>query len=134
MEKVNLSVNQAKALNPLVLAYVGDAVHTLFVRQSLATTSDAKAGRLHTTAGKVVSAVNQSILADLILPNLSEEETDIFKRARNAHSHSSAKNAQLCDYKKASGYEAVLGFLYLTGQEERLVQILSIKEITGDNL
>ncbi len=134
MEKFNLSVNQAKALNPLVLAYVGDAVHTLYVRQSLVLISDAKAGQLHTTAGKVVSAVNQSLLSDFVLPLLDDTEKEIYRRARNAHSHSSAKNAELSDYKKASGYEAVLGFLYLTGQEERLKKILSINEITGENL
>lgn len=118
----------AKAYNPIVLAFVGDAVHTLIVRHDLTLNSDAKAGDLHRTASKTVSAVAQSKLADLLIPLLTEEEKDIYMRARNAHTHSSAKNADLADYKKASGLEAVLGFLYLTGQNERLFQLLSIGE------
>ncbi len=118
----------AKAYNPIVLAFVGDAVHTLIVRHDLTLNSDAKAGDLHRTASKKVSAVAQSKLADLLIPLLTEEEKDIYMRARNAHTHSSAKNADLADYKKASGLEAVLGFLYLTGQNERLFQLLNIGE------
>ncbi|MBR5250497.1 MAG: Mini-ribonuclease 3 [Clostridia bacterium] len=118
----------AKAYNPIVLAYVGDAVHSLYVRHSLVLKSDAKAGDLHKKASKIVSAVSQSKLADLIYPILTEEEADIFRRARNSHTHSSAKNADIIDYKKASGLEAVFGYLYLTGQEDRLFQLFSYGE------
>lgn len=118
----------AKAYNPIVLAFVGDAVYTLLVRHDLTLNSDAKAGDLHKSACKTVSAVAQSKLADMLIPLLSAEEKDIYMRARNSHTHSSAKNADLADYKKASGFEAVIGFLYLTGQTERLFQLLNIGE------
>ena len=123
-----LSDKDAKQLNPIVLAFVGDAVHTLFVRQKLVLGSDAKAGELHKIASKSICATHQSRVADSILPFLTEDESDIFKRARNAHTHSAAKNAQLGDYKKASGFEAVLGYLYLTGQEDRLAEIIEAGE------
>ena len=128
MNNVVLDKSIAKTYNPIVLAYVGDAVHSLFIRQTLVLNSDAKAGDLHKIASKTVSAVNQSKLADLSLSLLTEEELDIFRRARNSHTHSSAKNADIADYKKASGYEAVVGYLYLTGQTDRLYQLLNIGE------
>jgi len=121
--------NIVKAYNPIVLAYVGDAVHSLYVRQHLVSNSDSKSGDLHKIASKIVSAVNQSKLADIAINIMTEEEMDIFRRARNSHTHSSAKNADISDYKKASGYEAVIGYLYLTGQNERLYQLLNIGEI-----
>lgn len=123
-----LDKNVAKAYNPIVLAYLGDAIHSLYVRRQLILNSDAKAGDLHKVTSKTVSAVNQSKLADLALEIMTEEELDIFRRARNSHTHSSAKNADIADYKKASGYEAVLGYLYLIGQMDRLYQLLSIGE------
>ena len=124
-----LDKNTAKSYNPIVLAFVGDAVYTLFVRQTLTLNSDAKAGDLHKKASKTVSAVAQSKLAMEIFPLFTEEERDVFLRARNAHTHSSAKNADLADYKKASGLEAVLGYLYLTGQNDRLYQFLTSGEV-----
>jgi len=128
MNNVILDKCVAKAYNPIVLAYVGDAVHSLYVRHSLVLKSDAKAGDLHQKASKTVSAVSQSKLADLVYPHLTEEEADVFRRARNSHTHSSAKNADIIDYKKASGLEAVFGYLYLTGQEDRLFKLLSFGE------
>lgn len=123
-----LTEKEATMLNPLVLAYVGDAVHTLFVRAHLASSSDAKTGELHKLATAEVKATHQSELAGELLPLLTEEELAIYKRARNSKMNSTAKHAELVDYRRATGYEAVLGFLYLTGQLDRLKSLLGVKK------
>ncbi len=111
---------QAKEINPLVFAFVGDSVHTMYARTSIASVSTAKANVLHTKASKLVMAKAQAEKMELCLPLLTEEENDIFMRARNSHVNTIAKNASLKDYKMATCYEAVLGYLYMTGQIERL--------------
>lgn len=120
-----MSRDEAKLLNPLVLAFVGDSVQTLYVRAKLASTAHMKAGGLHILASREVSAVAQSEAVNAIIECLTEDESDIFKRARNAKTKSAAKNADIVDYRRASGYEAVLGYLYLTGQSDRLGYLLN---------
>lgn len=90
-----------------------------FVRQ--------KSGALHKLATKEIKAEAQADKIEKLLPCLSEEEVAVYKRARNAHYSSSAKNASIGDYKKASGFEALLGYLYLTGKHDRLNELLSIE-------
>ena len=111
-------------MNPLVLAFIGDSVQTLYVRTRLALSSAAKAGALHLQASAVVKATAQARNAEELLPVFSEEEESIYRRARNNHSAHRAKNANETDYHKASGLEAVIGYLYLTGKDERLEYIL----------
>ena len=120
----DLSVNEAKFLNPLSLAFVGDAVFTLYARESVTVSADALSGSLHRKATGKVKAASQAELADLLLPLLNEEEAGVFRRAKNSKHRSTAKNASAGDYNKATGLEAVLGFLYLTGQEERIRELL----------
>ncbi len=120
-----MSKDEAKRMNPLVLAFVGDSVQTLFVRARLASTERMKAGGLHALASREVSAVAQSDAVNGLLEHLSEDEEEIFKRARNAKTKSAAKNADIIDYRRASGYEAVIGYLYLTGQSDRLSYLLN---------
>ena len=119
-----ITEKQARELNPLVLAFVGDGVQTLYVRTRLAVQSHAKAGVLHMHASAVVNAAAQARNAEELLPEFSEEEESIYRRARNNHSAHRAKNANETDYHKASGLEAVIGYLYLTGKDERLEYIL----------
>lgn len=121
----NMTIEQAKMLSPLSLAFVGDAVYTLYARSKVIQHSDAKNGALHTEATKLVKASGQAEMADAILDLLNEEEMGVFKRARNSKTHSVAKNASIGDYKKATGFEALVGFLYLTGQQERLKFLLN---------
>jgi len=121
-----ITIDRAQQLNPLVLAFVGDAVQTLYVKERLAKSNDAKAGTLHSLASQQLKCQSQSIIADIMLPMLTEQELDIYRRARNSKSSHAAKNGSLADYKKASGLEAVFGFLYLTGQNERLKTLLNI--------
>ena len=119
-----MSLSSARQLNPVVLAYIGDAVYSLYVRSKLVETTDYKAHVLHKKCSSIVCATSQSHLADEIVDRLSEDELDVYRRARNSHVHTSAKNATLGDYMKATGLEAVVGYLYLTGQEDRLGELI----------
>ena len=121
-----MTTKQARELNPLVLAYVGDGVHTLYVRLQELGRTTGKADKLHKAVTAQVKAEAQAKSMQAIMDILTEEENDIFHRARNAHYHSMAKNATVCDYRLATGYEALIGFLYLTGQRDRLEYLLSV--------
>ena len=124
MERKILSAKEAQQLNSLVLAYVGDAVQSLYVRQNLATTCDLKAGQLHKLASNVVNAHNQALLADKLFDTFTQEEKDVFLRGRNGKSHHKAKNQTGADYRKATGFEAVIGYLYLIGNDARIAELL----------
>lgn len=124
--KEYLTPKEILELNPLVLAFVGDSVQQLMVRTKLASTSNAKAGELHKLATAQVKASAQAKFMDEIISLLTEDEIAVFKRARNTHMNTMAKNASVADYKKASGFEAVVGYLYLLGKNERLEQLFAI--------
>jgi len=111
-------------LNPLVLAFIGDSVQTLYVRTKIVSHSDSKTNELHKIVSSLINATHQSRAAEKLLKEFTEEEIDIFKRARNSKSYTTAKNATVVDYKKASGLEAVIGYLFLIGQYSRLEYIL----------
>ena len=119
-----MTLEKARELNPLVLAYVGDGVHTLYIRLIAVHSTTGKADKLHKFVTSKVNAKSQAECMQKILPLLTEEENDIFHRARNSHQHSMAKNASVADYKLASGFEAVIGFLYLIGDNKRLSFLL----------
>ena len=119
-----ITENESKTRNGLVFAFVGDAVFSLFVRTYLAGRSTAKAGMLHTLAVKFVRASYQSRLIDLLQEKLTEKEQQIILSARNQKTNNVAKNSNLVEYKKSTSFEALLGFLYLTNQNERLLEIL----------
>jgi len=121
-----MTKQQAKNVNSLVLAYVGDAVHSLFVREKLVSTH-LKAGDLHKIASNEVNAHAQSQLAENLLEQLTEEERDVFMRGRNSKNTHVAKNQTQRDYKLATGLEAVLGYLYLTGDLERIKYLLNLE-------
>ena len=116
-----------KLLNSLSLAYVGDAVLDQYVRTYIILKLQSKPNRLHQEAKRFVSAKSQAAtLETLIAANwFTEEETDILKRGRNAKSYTKAKNTDVQTYRKSSALEAVIGFLYLEGQEERLDTLLN---------
>ena len=123
----NMSEKDAQLLSALSLAYVGDAVHSLFVRQNLALNSQSKPDALHQLASEKVKAASQAAFAENIESRLTETEKSVYLRGRNAKTHHKAKNQSIADYRKATGLEAVLGYLYLTGQHERLVELLTIQ-------
>ncbi len=115
-----LDKERAKQMNPVVLAFVGDAVYTLYVRRILAVSDLGKTGALNHIAAEKVSAHGQSTKLEDVLPLLTEEEAEIYRRGRNAKKPTKSKNASVAEYVRSTGFEAVVGYLYLTGQEERI--------------
>lgn len=110
----------------LALAYIGDAVYELYVRRYLLTSGERKPRRLHKRAIDYVSAKSQSDLAAQLEPHLSEEEDWVMRRGRNAHSPHQPPNARVIDYRRATGLEALIGYLYLTEQKRRLDEIFAV--------
>ena len=119
-------INEAKLLSPLVWAYVGDSVYELFVRTKLTNYSNAKPHKLHIESIKYVKAKAQADILKRIQDNLTDDEKDIVRRGRNTENHHVAKNANVADYSQSTGFEALIGYLYLTKQDERLEEILNM--------
>lgn len=122
----NKDISDVKMLAPLVWAYVGDSVYELYVRTKLVNNSNAKPHKLHVDAIKYVKAEAQASILEKVWDKLSEEEQEIAKRGRNAENHHLPKNANLADYSHATGFEALIGYLYLTKQDKRLEEILNL--------
>ena len=121
-----LTIQQAKLKNPLSLAFVGDTVWDLLIRQQLLC-SQAHVNALHKQAVSRVNAGAQAQAAAKIEPHLTEAEGDIFRRGQNAHSrHNTPKNQDPYAYSRATGLEALLGYLYLTGQTQRILDLFSL--------
>ena len=118
-----LTPEKARMLSPLQLAYVGDSVHALLARTRLLQ-KNLLVRDMHRAANEAVSAVSQARELQRILPLLSEEEAAVVRRGRNAHPHHSApKSASVGEYAEATGLEALLGYLYLTGQSGRIREL-----------
>ncbi|WP_234123296.1 Mini-ribonuclease 3 [Clostridium hydrogenum] len=125
---------RARQLNPLVLAFIGDAVYENFVRIYLVDkNTNMNVHKLHVKAIEFVKAHGQSEFMKKLLDELNEEEMSIYKRGRNTKSATSPKNADICEYRAATGFEALMGYLYITEQMERLncflKKIIEIKEL-----
>ncbi len=122
-QRVPVPSERAKQMNPVVLAFVGDAVYTLLVRQMLALSSGCKTGELNKRASEVVSAHGQSERLGRVLPLLTEEEEEIYRRGRNAKKLTRSKHATAAEYTRSTGLEAVVGYLYLTGRTDRIEEL-----------
>ncbi len=127
MEKANPSL-----MSPLALAFVGDAVFTLLVKSKLVSESEAPVGKLHEASARQVNAAAQANAYRVLEPLLTQAERDIFKRGRNAHTASLPKNMSAADYHHATGLEALFGWLYLSGREERISELFHILNENGD--
>lgn len=110
-------------LSPLTLAFVGDTVFDLLVRGNLVMRANRPVGKLHPLAAESVCASAQARAAQIIAPLLTEQETEIYRRGRNAHTGHVPKNASFAEYHSATGLEALFGWLYLSGQDERIAQL-----------
>lgn len=119
-----ISKEKAKQLSPVTLAFVGDGVYSLYIRKKLVFKSDNKLIELQKESCKFVSAKGQSELIEKILDKFTEEEKEIFLRGRNAHKSTKSKNATVAEYNRSTGFEAVLGYLYITGNFERIDALL----------
>ncbi len=126
IETQKLTENQLKTVSPLTLAFLGDGVHTIFVRDFVVKNKLEKLGDYNKDCAHFCKAKTQSLVLEKILPMLNEEENDIIRRTRNAKTNNIAKNSNLAEYKKATCFEALLGYLYLSGQTERLMEILQL--------
>lgn len=124
-------------LNGLALAYVGDAIYEVYIRDHLIETGQTRPNQLHRLATHYVSAkaqaflINEMQVADL----LTEEELLIYKRGRNSKSHTTAKNADVTTYRMSTGFEALMGYLHLTKQTDRLDELIDwcIKKVGEQN-
>ncbi len=121
-----------KNMSALSLAFVGDAVYELFIRQYILSKGDAKVKSLHNTCVRLVNADTQARFAELLLPVLSEAETAIFKRGRNAHAGHTPKNKSEAVYHKSTGFEALIGYLYLKKDYDRLFEFFTLILSQGD--
>ncbi len=121
--ELDISINE---YSPLVLAYVGDAVYEIFIRTKLSSGVNMPVNKLHKEATRFVRAKSQSKISHFLEDKLTEEELRVYKRGRNASSNTHAKNADIVDYRHATGFEALVGYLYLSKNEERLNEILEL--------
>ncbi len=112
--------------NSLSLAYVGDAVYELLVREYLLESGLAVNGAMHRRAKDFVSAHAQSVILEALNDTLTDDEKGVVRRGRNAKSHSHPKNADLSEYHNATGFEALWGYLHLSGDSERIKELFDI--------
>lgn len=109
---------------PLVLAYIGDAVYEIIIRQMVVSKGNRAVEKLHKKAITLVNAGTQADIIEVLLPLLTPEEESIYKRGKNAKSGTSSKNASLKDYHKATGFEALIGYLYLKNEMNRISELI----------
>ena len=109
-----------RAYSPLTLAYIGDGIYELVIRSVVVERANRSANDLHKKTTRYVKAPAQSAMIEALLP----EEEAVYRRGRNAKSYTTAKNASVADYRRATGFEALMGYLYLTGQIDRMLQLI----------
>lgn len=126
LKPFNIERKEATEFSPLVLAYIGDAVYELIIRSILVSMGNRPVNKLNKDATSLVKASAQSEIIKLISDNLSDKEYTVFKRGRNSSPHTMAKNASMTDYKYATGFEALIGFLYLDNRCDRALELVKL--------
>lgn len=121
-----ISQKEIDSYSPLTLAYLGDAVFEIIIRTIIVEKKSGTVKSLHRQSSDLVNAKAQAELISRIMNTLTEQEISIYKRGRNAKSHSVAKNADIHDYRSATGFEALMGYLYLNGEMERLLELIQL--------
>ena len=116
----------ADQYSPLTLAYMGDCAYEIVIRTLLVHKGNTHVDRLNKRASNLAKAVTQSQMIGMIQDNLTEEELAVYKRGRNAKSYTSAKNASINDYRRATGFEALIGWLYLKGEFARMTELIKL--------
>ena len=137
-EKMELSEVQITDYFPLTLAYIGDGIYEVIIRTLIIDEANRQVNKIHKAASHLVKAETQAKMIHLIMDDLTEEEQRIYKRGRNAKAVTRAKNASMSDYRTATGFEALMGWLYLTGQSERMMELIKkcvtlLEETSGDS-
>ena len=127
-EKMGIEKKDIKTYSPLAFAYIGDEIYDLIVRTAVVLEGNIPVNRMNAHTAKLVRASAQAKAADRLVESgiLSEKESDMYRRGRNANSKTMAKNASVADYRKATGLEALVGYLYLGGEFDRAVEIVRL--------
>jgi ribonuclease-3 family protein len=125
-DKFNIEPKDIRTYSPLTLAYIGDAVFDVIVRSILVNKGNTAVNKLHQRASSVVKAPTQAKMAAALMDDFTEAEADWYRRGRNSKPHTKAKNASTMDYLEATGFEAVMGYLYLTGNMDRICELVSL--------
>lgn len=120
-EQFDIGEVDIRTYSPLTLAYIGDGIFDLVIRSIVVGRGNTRANELHRKTSRIVKAHTQAEMIEKLLPQLTEEESDIYRRGRNAKSPTMAKNATMADYRKATGFEALMGYLYLSDRFERIL-------------
>ena len=120
-EQFDLPDVDIRTYSPITLAYIGDGIYDLVIRSLVVGKGNNRANELHKKTSQIVKAHTQADMIEALLDELSDEEADIYRRGRNAKSPTMAKNASMADYRKATGFEALMGYLYLKDDLERIV-------------
>lgn len=131
-KEFNLNMVDIRTYSPLALAFIGDSVFATVVKTVIIERGNCKGNKLHQYSAHIVKAESQAKMYDCFLDILSEEELSIIKRGYNAKSVNTAKHATLMEYRKATGVEALVGYLFLKGLEERLLELIRIGIETVD--
>ena len=126
----NKGIEEVNQMSPLTWAYVGDCVYELYIRTKLVDTTKLKPHELHIKSVKYVKAKAQAETLKKLETILTEEEKEIVRRGRNTQTHHIAKNASMQDYMYATAFEALIGYLYLTKQDDRLSEIMKMEKIS----
>ena len=113
-----------RTYSPLTFAYIGDGIYDLIIRSLVVAKGNTKASELHKRTSQIVKAKTQAEMMEAIMSMLTEEEADIYRRGRNAKSPTMAKNASMADYRKATGFEALMGYLYVKDEVPRMVELI----------
>jgi len=125
-EQFHLGEIDIRTYSPLTLAYIGDAIYDLVIRTILVEMGNTQVNKLHKRASSFVKATAQSEMIKKIEGVFTQEEQTIYQRGKNSKPHTTAKNASLTEYKRATGFEAVMGYLYLTNQWERMIDLIKM--------
>lgn len=125
-QKLELGEIDLRQYSPLVLAYIGDGVFELIIRTIMVRQENCPVQKLHKRTSTLVKAENQAMMMDRLMPHLTEEEEGIYRRGRNAKSYTKAKNASTGVYRKATGFEALIGYLYLQKKTERIIELVTL--------
>ena len=123
-EVFGLKDTDLRTYSPLTLAYIGDGVYELIVRTVLVKRGNCPVNRLHKQASSLLKAASQSAMMEVLEPMLTEEEAGVYRRGRNAHSPTMAKHATMSDYRRATGFEALIGYLYLKEDFTRMTELV----------
>ena len=127
-ESIKTSVTDPSQYSPLALAYLGDAVYELIVRERVLAEGNRQVNKLHKESTKYVNAAAQAELIMRIEDKLTDEEKAIYKRGRNANAHAAPKNRDVIAYRKSTGFEALIGWLYLRNDMDRIMELIGERE------